>query len=308
MGQGTSGAVTKIYENKNGLFVDSNQNFVKMFAGDIAWVDINKDGWLDLAVSGSHGVAPLTKIYINDKGTSFASTIDFGLPQLFSSKMAWGDLDNDGDIDLAITGLDATNKYQFNIYYRDDTQNKFTIESKTSNTQSGTLIGNNLNYQGVIDGDIKIVDLDLDGDNDIVYNGSNSEGNAYSNVLFNTYIKNSSNNNNINPIYSNTSLTLKESVIEVARIGEENKMSILSSGINPSGNIELYSNEPLMNTIGSASVDLFPKLKNGDISVVDFNNDGFNDILFTGEDATGAPQTKLYFQNSTGYFKPGCKE
>jgi hypothetical protein len=302
MGQGISGAVTKVYENKNGVFVDTNQNFTRVYAGDIAWVDINKDGWLDLAVSGSNGIAPLTKIYINDKGTSFSSTIDFGLPQLFSSKMAWGDLDNDGDIDLAITGVDASDKFQFNIFYRDNTQNKFTAEPKTLSTpQSGPIAVNN--YKGVIDGDIKIVDLDLDGDNDIVYNGSNSEGNAYSNILYNTYIKNSSNNNNINPIYSNTSLTLKESVIEVARIGENNKMSILSSGINQSGNIELYSNEPLINPIGAASVDLFPKLKNGDISVVDFNNDGLNDILFIGEDVTGTPQTKLYIQNSIGNFK-----
>ena len=97
-------------------------------------------------------------------------------------------------------------------------------------------------------------------------------------------------------------MTLKNSVIEVARIGTENRMSILSSGVNQSGNIELYSNEPLMNTIGSASVDLFPKLKNGDISVVDFNNDGYNDILFTGEDANGASQTKLYYQNRAGNF------
>ncbi|HBS53473.1 MAG TPA: hypothetical protein DD806_05705, partial [Flavobacterium sp.] len=194
MGQGISGAVTKVYENKNGVFVDTNQNFTRVYAGDIAWVDINKDGWLDLAVSGSNGVAPLTKIYINDKGTSFASTIDFGLPQLFSSKMAWGDLDNDGDIDLAITGVDSSDKFQFNIYYRDNTQNKFTAESKTINTQSGQFAGNN--YRGVIDGDIKIVDLDLDGDNDIVYNGASSDGSPYSNTLINTYIKNSTTNTN----------------------------------------------------------------------------------------------------------------
>jgi hypothetical protein len=303
MGQGISGAVTKVYENKNGVFVDTNQNFTRVYAGDIAWVDINKDGWLDLAVSGSNGTVPLTKIYINDKGTSFSSTIDFGLPQLFSSKMAWGDLDNDGDIDLAITGVDASDKYQFNIYYRQDTENKFIAEPKTINNQSGTFGGvNSTNYLGVINGDIKIVDIDLDGDNDIVYNGENADGAAYSNSLYNTYIKNSI-NNNINSIYGNTSLTLKNSIIEVARLGSQNSMTILSSGINQSGNIELYSNESLINSVGAASADLIPKLKNGDISVVDFNNDGFNDILFTGEDASGSPQTKLYYQKSNGSFK-----
>ncbi|HCF03527.1 FG-GAP-like repeat-containing protein [Flavobacterium sp.] len=299
MGQGISGAVTKVYENKNGVFVDTNQNFTRVYAGDIAWVDINKDGWLDLAVSGSNGVAPLTKIYINDKGTSFASTIDFGLPQLFSSKMAWGDLDNDGDIDLAITGVDASDKFQFNIYYRDNTQNKFTAESKTINTQSGPFAGNN--YRGVIDGDIKIVDLDLDGDNDIVYNGASSDGSPYSNTLINTYIKNST--TNTNSMMSNFSY--KNSTIEVAKLNStQNSLSIISSGIDSNGAIELYNSSiPGFIIPGNTITSTFPKLKNGDISVVDFNNDGFNDILFTGEDVSGTSQTKLYFQNSNGNFK-----
>jgi hypothetical protein len=299
MGQGISGAVTKVYENKNGVFVDTNQNFTRVYAGDIAWVDINKDGWLDLAVSGSNGVAPLTKIYINDKGTSFASTIDFGLPQLFSSKMAWGDLDNDGDIDLAITGVDASDKFQFNIYYRDNTQNKFTAESKTINTQSGPFAGNN--YRGVIDGDIKIVDLDLDGDNDIVYNGASSDGSPYSNTLINTYIKNST--SNTNSMMSNFSY--KNSTIEVAKLNTiQNSLSIISSGIDSNGAIELYNSSiPGFIIPGNTITSTFPKLKNGDISVVDFNNDGFNDILFTGEDVSGTSQTKLYFQNSIGNFK-----
>jgi hypothetical protein len=281
------------------VFVDTNQNFTRVYAGDIAWVDINKDGWLDLAVSGSNGVAPLTKIYINDKGTSFASTIDFGLPQLFSSKMAWGDLDNDGDIDLAITGVDASDKFQFNIYYRDNTQNKFTAESKTINTQSGPFAGNN--YKGVIDGDIKIVDLDLDGDNDIVYNGASSDGSPYSNTLINTYIKNST--TNTNSMMSNFSY--KNSTIEVAKLNSiQNSLSIISSGIDSNGAIELYNSSiPGFIIPGNTITSTFPKLKNGDISVVDFNNDGFNDILFTGEDVSGTSQTKLYFQNGNGNFK-----
>jgi hypothetical protein len=70
-----------------------NQNFSKLYGGDIAWVDLNKDGWIDLVVSGFSadlGI-PQTKVYINIEGQYFDSTDDYGLPQLASTKMAWGD-------------------------------------------------------------------------------------------------------------------------------------------------------------------------------------------------------------------------
>jgi hypothetical protein len=169
MGTGNSGAVTKLYENKNGVFVDTNQNFTRLYGGDISWVDLNKDGWIDLVVSGFNAT-PQTKVYINNNGTSFNPTTDYGLPQLYSSKMAWGDLDNDGDIDLTISGIDKDENYVFNILYKEDKQDKFVIEPKTINTNNYMMGGN---YEGFINGDLKIVDIDLDGDNDIVYNGGN---------------------------------------------------------------------------------------------------------------------------------------
>ena len=67
MGQSNSvGAVTAIYENNDGTFEDTNQNFTKVYDGDLSWVDLNKDGWLDLVVTGYNQTAK-TNIYINMK-------------------------------------------------------------------------------------------------------------------------------------------------------------------------------------------------------------------------------------------------
>ena len=44
-------------------------------------------------------------------------------------------------------------------------------------------------------------------------------------------------------------------------------------------------------------------MKNGDIAVWDFNNDGKDDLVFTGEDSKGVPQTKLFIQTPDGAFK-----
>jgi hypothetical protein len=35
-----------------------------------------------------------------------------------------GDLDNDGDIDLAISGLDDKDNYVFSVYYRENNKRK----------------------------------------------------------------------------------------------------------------------------------------------------------------------------------------
>ena len=298
MGTGNNGAVTKLYENRNGVFVDTNQNFAKLYGGDISWVDLNKDGWIDLVVSGFNGTTPKTMVYINDKGTSFNPSIEYGLPQLYSSKMAWGDLDNDGDIDLAISGIDKDEKYVFNILYKEDNQNKFVIEPKTSAAINNYMPGV---YQGgFIKGDLKIVDVDLDGDNDIIYNGENSAGQPISNTIYNSYIKTVI-PNNYN--YSQP-LNLKNSVIEVAKMNpSQNSLTVLSSGVDSNGANQFYASNILAGTGGAGTESQFPKLKNGDIAVADYNNDGTNDILFTGEDTAGTPITKLYYQNADGNYK-----
>ena len=38
-------------------------------------------------------------------------------------------------------------------------------------------------------------------------------------------------------------------------------------------------------------------LEDGDISVGDINNDGSNDFIFTGENITGNPVTKLFLEH-----------
>ena len=191
------GAVTKLYKNDNGSFVDTNTSFKKLYDGDINWVDLNKDGNIDLVASGYNQV-PETRVYINNGKFFINKSSAYGLPALFSSKMAWGDLDNDGDIDLAFSGIDKDDNYVFDIYYREDGKENFIKESAFS-------------FQGFVNGDLKIADFDSDGDNDIIYSGENSSGNPVGGIIYNSYIKSTNSNN-----WNSGSVNLKKSSIELA--------------------------------------------------------------------------------------------
>ena len=90
-------------------FVEVDAGFADVMRGSMAWGDYDNDGDLDLlsagcaVLSGSDNCAEVynTSLYQNNGG-SF-SEINTILPDLDSGSVAWGDYDNDGDLDVYIT-------------------------------------------------------------------------------------------------------------------------------------------------------------------------------------------------------------
>lgn len=110
------GTCTIIYKNEgNGQFKATDNNLIGLEFGSIDWGDYNKDGKLDLLLTGSyltkergdHGYVyvehPVTKIYSyigDDKFVEISST----LQNISHGDAKWGDYDNDGDLDILIAG------------------------------------------------------------------------------------------------------------------------------------------------------------------------------------------------------------
>ncbi|GJM45057.1 MAG: hypothetical protein DHS20C21_18990 [Gemmatimonadota bacterium] len=100
----------------NALFInDGNQSFTdQALAAGVAdefgsvggiWGDYDNDGDPDLFISGEEEVSFETRLYRNDGNLSFSNVTASVLPSSTQrSAAAWGDYDNDGDLDLA-TGL-----------------------------------------------------------------------------------------------------------------------------------------------------------------------------------------------------------
>ncbi|HLP74164.1 MAG TPA: VCBS repeat-containing protein, partial [Bacteroidales bacterium] len=71
--------------------------------GSTAWGDYDNDGYPDIIMSGWDGSSPVAKLYHNngDNTFSLAGTTFTGV---FLGSVAWGDYDNDNDLDILISG------------------------------------------------------------------------------------------------------------------------------------------------------------------------------------------------------------
>jgi hypothetical protein len=128
-----------------------------------AWGDYDGDGDLDLALLGSrtltHPYEPATFLYRNDQGTLVEVAV--GLRALHSGPVAWGDYDNDGDLDLLLGGEDAAGT-PHTLLYRNDQAAGF----------QETAIG----LPGTAYGEAQWADYDRDQDLDLLLAGLGADG------------------------------------------------------------------------------------------------------------------------------------
>ncbi len=274
----TGQRIAKIYRNDGGgVFTDVQAALTSVFEtgeGSSAWGDYDNDGDLDILLTGSgSGDTPVTKIYRNDNG-NFVD-INASLTSIRSSSVAWGDYDNDGDLDILLAG--ATGGGSVSKIYRNDGSGEFTDI--------------NASLPGVADGCVSWADYDGDGDLDILLTGSSNSA-----PISKIY------RNDGSGVFSDTNAPLP-GVVGSAAWGDydsDGDSDILLAGMSSTGAIAgIYRNDNgvFMHIPASLRVAEFSSVAWGD-----YDNDGDLDILLTGASySPSGPIAKVY-RNDGGSF------
>ena len=117
-----------LYHNaQSGFFTEMSfakgigERSLPYLAWGVDFVDFNNDGWLDLFIANGHlddniaEIDPIgtyaqpNQLFLNDQGIRFSDNPDAAIAQQKVSRgTAFGDMDNDGDIDIVVSNLKDT--------------------------------------------------------------------------------------------------------------------------------------------------------------------------------------------------------
>jgi hypothetical protein len=108
------GRITKIFKYDSGNFIDSEIQLPGVWGSSVDWGDYDNDGDLDLVYCGwakddiTGQEKGITKIFHHNENDSF-NDIEAPIADVYFGSVDWGDYDNDGDLDLIVTGLVSQN-------------------------------------------------------------------------------------------------------------------------------------------------------------------------------------------------------
>ena len=264
------------------VFADIAADMKGIFAGCAVWGDYDNDGDLDLFLSGDTVfsqtpqvmITDTTVIYRND-GSDVFTCIDPGIPGTGSCRAAWGDYDNDGDLDILLTG--TSQETVVSEVYRNDGSDVFT------SIDAG--------LQGVWGGAVAWGDYDNDGDLDILFAGhpTISKGQNYAFIY----------RNDGNDTFTQLSFSEMGNFDCDAEWGDLDNDNDLDIVIALGPQITIFRNDG--NDSFSSPATLNVDYHNASVALGDCNNDGDLDIVLSGEDP-GTQNTFGYIFSNEGNF------
>jgi len=263
---GSGPYVAAIYRNDAGEFANINAGLTGIYNSAVAWGDYDNDGDPDILACGRNSSNSKTFIYRNDNGAFIQ--LEAGLPTIGSDgAVAWGDYDNDGDLDALIAGA-----YSCRIF----------------NNTNGVFTDIAAGLPAVSNCWVDWGDFDNDGDLDIFVMGDIG-GMLKSAICRNDQGIFTEIQTAIKPLAGGSS--------SWCDFDKDHDLDLLLTGFDEflEPNTTIYSN------LGNMEfMDVYPGLMGASLGTAawaDYDNDGDADILLTGQNAGCGTLSSMVYRN-----------
>ncbi len=159
------------------LYINQNDTFEKVMSDlkgvsprsdrAMAFVDLNQDGYLDFIATGEDNSGHAsTNLYVYNYIDEDFDEYTTGIPGVVEGSVDWGDYDNDGDIDLLISGKMSNDEKICKIFRND---------GKGADDHTWIFTGTTQNFYPLSEGVARFVDFNRDGFLDVVAMGTNED-------------------------------------------------------------------------------------------------------------------------------------
>ena len=326
--------ISQVWQNHSGgLFTNLNVTLPGLSSSAVARGDFDNDGRTDLLLTGFAGVDGnnfpiyLSQVWHNLGNGNFTN-IQAGLPGVDTGAVALGDFDNDGELDILLTGYSATG----------------AVAQIWRNRGNGTFTNINASLPGVLYSSVALGDYDSDGQLDILLTGTPD---GFGNSAITQIWRNLGNGTFSHIIVSLPGVS--RSAVAWGDLDRDGQLDILLSGYTSTGavcqvwrnigngaftkmNVGLpgvyesavalgdYDNDGKLDIVLAGRDNLsqpicqvwrntgnwgftnlnpgFAGVRSGSVAWADFDNDGRLDLLLAGLDASGNPLLQVYHNNT----------
>lgn len=259
--------------NFNGITGNSFDG-IRFPAFDLA--DVDGDGNIDLMIAGTHNGTKTTKLYLNDGNGVFTEVTNTVFDPVERGTVNFADVDNDGDMDVLLTG--RTNGYNdISKLYINDGNGNFTEQPGTP-------------FTGLRNGVVEFADINGNGNLDLIANGE---------IYFN--------DGNANFTVQNPNSITFFSVGDIAfeDVDNDGDLDVLITGAQPNQSQPIYTKLYLNDGNGvftEQTATSFTDLRYSSVGFVDYNGNNSPDLFIAGLDANGDRQAQFFENDGTGNF------
>ena len=271
---GAGGAQVYTPDGTGGIRTE-NAGLTTLTAGTVEFGDVDNDGDLDLLQTGEDLGTKQTILYQQDLNGDLLS-VSTSLGNFSRSAADFGDVDQDGDLDLVLAGVTRDN-----VTLEDDTTTVvYTNDGTGSFSAADTLLG-------LQNGTVDLVDVNNDGNLELHLTGTDSTSTGRSVLYMNS-----------GGTFTNrvsVGAPVKGGAVDYADVdGDGDQDFVVAGSVSGEATTELYRNTYVENgTVGfsyDSSEGQLAAVADGTVSFADVEGDGDPDLLITG---TGTAQMSV---------------